>query len=476
MNLRKLASKAGAAVCAAVSACTVFSSLSAATLTAEAATFSYSSPRKVTDIIANANGTPSAVVNELKNMNQKEYIKSGSNYYAIYTQNLDSNFIMVYNPNDVQLDGALNTTNGKAWAQKYAKYLTTLSRMTGITPSYNVCVLDAVGSFSPNSIYDYRYFSQEHTIDLYTAIMSNKLTHCLLHETAHGYRNHPSGYNTGDTVFDSEEEVNVNIRAICALHWMKEDTTDAILYDYIGKWKQTSGVASQYHKKVQVRPMTNSAYSKFIPSGSKLRQRDPEYTYISEPQYIINKSIDDSQKERFWTRMGALLNYCAAKPIWYSNSSNYNDANNWLNTDKINANWKTISDSEWALLSATTVANIKNVKGDTTYTTAVAYAYNSYMNRVNTKMKYCYNGRTYTVKVTPRVKQWISENCPRTGDVFNISGSLIQAFNNMDILNVNFYGARIENKTTNYSSKDFYLTWFGKNAPGRVQAYTATQV
>lgn len=488
MHLSKIMKKVGATVCAALSACTVFSSLSAATLTADAASISYSAPRKVTDIINSPGSTPTAVVNLMKGMDAN-YKKAA--YSAIYTQNGSSNFVLVYKPQDLDLSNALKTSNAKAWTEKYAKYLTTLHRMTGVTVDYNVCVLNtddpSAGGGAAGQVNDYRYFGQGCSMEIYTAIMSNKLTHALLHETSHGYLEPKATYNYGHTVFNSEEEVYVNLRALCALHWMKEDKNDIVLTDYTGKWTRTSGVNSKYQKSMKVRPMKESAYNKYIPSGSKLRNLDPKYTYVSEPQFVIEKGIDEDgamtgankkYNNRYFTRLGTILGYVASKPIWNSYNYDYNNANNWLNTDTINSNWNTISDSEWAMLSATCLTNVSKVQGDTTYTTAIVYAYNTYMQKVNTRMSYRFNGTTYTVKVTPRVKQWISENFSRTGDVFNISGSLIQAYNMMDLLNVNFYGARVKNKTIDMQAKEFYRTWFSEGAPGsgRMYPYTATKV
>lgn len=487
MKLREFATRLRAAVCAAVSACTVLSSFSAMSLSASAApNYAYSnylSASQSVYSVKSSSSSPAGLKTALSRLSS-DFQSSSGQYYTIYTKNLTTNFAIVYRPTDVNLYNVLNTSGGLSWIHLYSDYLTTLRQITGLTVNYPVCVLDAgrtKDSFHSNKC---MYFNRDCSVDVCAAIMNNKLTHGMMHETAHAY-NPSVGYKTANQVFNSDEEVNVNLRVITALHCMGMqavgkgyETQDKLLYDYTSSFANRTDVNAKYRKDSNViRPLDNDKTYIYFPQNSRLREeKNRAFIVISEAQYISDK-INHESVYGYWRRMGNILSFLTDRPIWYSSSYD-NDANNWMNTDDLNRNFNSITESEWMKIAALCVADVTKIGGSARFAPGEVNAYKDYLKKCTFLITYNYNGTRYNVKVTPRVASWISKTCTDINGAYILSGVVIQTYNILDVLGQDLYALNI-NKTGTYyrTANEYYWRVFTNHTePSHLHAYTATQV
>lgn len=487
MKINQLLSKASAVLCAALSAGTLLGSLPS--LTAEAGTtpFGVSNRYTVQEILNDErqfakNRVYQAVTDAVAEGTEKTSTDY-SNFNVFYTTQLEStNFLVIYDPKDMDMYRAIQTSNGKKWANNYSKYLRSLSNITGISHDWNVCVFDTKFSGCSERRGDNAFFNKGASLGILSGVLYNKFTQSLLHETAHEFKN---GYNYSDMLGNADEEVNVNLRVMCALHWIGLDTSQSVLTDYNSNWGQTNGIdiKYQYTSSTCIKPSTNTTIQKYLPTGSTIKNLNPTFIRISEVQYLALNSLFDTSSYQFFTRLGILFNYCTEKPVWACASPyNFDDANNWLNTDTLKANWNTISSTEWQKLSQlciTDSASIKVNNASGTVYNSIANGYDAYVRSCKTTLSYKYRSTKYRVKVSSNVNRWISENCPCdvvNGErIYKVSGNFIQALNCMDRLGVDFYSEMVHNKANNTSVKNFYLNMLGVDK-GRLHAYTLTKV
>ena len=478
MKLRKIMTKTGAALCAAASACTMLGSFSALTLNAAALKVPFSSVKSVQTIL---NGTSAGEAAVRKALNGIKAQYKTADYSAIYTTTgVNSKFILVYDTKDMDVSAAVKSAKGQDWTVHYSTYLNKLQNLSGVSFDYFVCVLDTNKGVSAGyNAGASGYFNDGASLGILSGIMKDKFTHCLLHETAHGYK---TGYPK--SMFNSEEEVYVNVRVISALHLMGLDTSQCVLTDANAGWTTAySNVDKKYYKskanKNLFKPQEESDIWKLVKDNSNVKKLNPTFLTISEPQYLAYFGKGDTSSFQLLLRLGSIFGHCTNAPVWYAaNANKQDDPNNWLNTDKLNENWNTISNKEWNALYALCISNY-----DKASVAAAKKLFKNYTSAssLTETIKYKYNGKVKTVKVTKMVKQVLSET-GRTGDVFNCTGNQIQAFNMLDFMmkqtNQDLYAARIINNNPkiniNMPAKDYYRDFLGSNY-GKIHAFEAPQ-
>ena len=93
-------------------------------ITASAASEMFSERRTVTEILNGTSGSEAGIRSVLQSAsNLSQYTELG--YSAIYSRNLENNFIVLYNADHIDYRAALMTEDGQKWAKTYAKFLTT---------------------------------------------------------------------------------------------------------------------------------------------------------------------------------------------------------------------------------------------------------------------------------------------------------------------------------------------------------------
>ena len=464
MKLRKTISKTSIVLCAAVLAGAPLASnpeafhLSNIAITAEAAsTVSFSSPETINTILQRT--TPSeASLRTALNKVKKKY----KNFHAIYTTQSDSNcsnFILIYNNSDVRLDELLNTPQkkGSAWAIQYGKFLKTLERLSGVQFEYTACILDTtVEEFDNNPAYSAgtcTYYARTESLGLITGIMNNQFTHCLIHETSHGFT-----ISESKSLFNSDDEVYTNFRAICALHKMGLEKDKIMLANTTAYWKKTPDNIND--KLTGYKP--KSDIIKYLPSTSKIRQNldTTEYVTVSPVQMLAYFAIGGAENNYF-TRLSTIFSYCADKPIWYSYNTTSTNCNNWLNTAKINENWDSIAaNQKWSDLYAlciSKVGNVPDIDASGNFTAYICLMKDANRrNGTGTTITYEYNDKNYTVLITKKAKKILNQICTPTSDgVYHCSGNLIQGCNMLDFLSVSTTQT-ISTKVFSKTVKDYY--------------------
>ena len=389
----------------------------------------------------------------------EEYRELG--YQAFYTKGLESGFIFVYRDSEIRLREAVTSPEGLVWAANYEKYLSALSRMTGVCRKYLICVFNTdLPSNAPGVNHEnWFHISQEYAYAAAGGILNNRFTHTFLHETAHSF--HVNFYKM---MFNSEEEVFVNLRMICAMHWAGLDSESVMMTNATSKWTWADpAVDSKYHiQDADLIALQDPAYQDYYPEGSRLYDLwDMKTTFVpmSLPQNIAFAVCSETASDRYLSRLALILNTAADKPVFLSAKEDPSDRNNWLNTDAVAENWASVTEEEWEQLSVLCISDIKQVSLPS-HTENLVRMFYAYQSRCTEELRYfCLkeeNGKKvrneYTVSVTPTVKRWISESCDTEGDVFCISGNLIQACNVFDYLGVDIDSAEIRNPNLNTAS------------------------
>ena len=271
--------------------------------------------------------------------------------------------------------------------------------------------------------------------------MTNRFTHALLHETAHSF--HTNFYKM---LFNSEEEVFVNLRMLCALHWAGMDSGQMLLTNASSKWTWTDGsVAEQYmYQDRGMISLTDPAYQAYFPESSgvwDLWEMKSTFVPVSVRQNFALSAYTDSSAGRLFARSAAIVSAAADRPVSCSFSDDPSDSNNWLNTDAIDANWETVSEEEWKKLTVLCVSDADHVSLPDAVKDIVKM-YCSYLSKCTEELRYYFfvkaDGKNvrkeYTVRVTPAVRELISANCKAENGAFRVSGNLIQAFNMFDFM------------------------------------------
>ena len=224
------------------------------------------------------------------------------NYSAVYTKGLDSNFIIVYNENHVHLRDALATQNGKLWVLNYDKYLTTLSQMTGVQYDYTVCGINTNNNDDPSNKEmkaknpgarwnegernGFHISGGDSVAITICGILTNHFEHGFLHETAHLYAGDGANRNR---LFKSEEEIYVNLRKDCALHWAGLDAERMILVhtQYPNSWTRTNNdLPANCWLTDKLVSLSDPEYSQYIAEPNALSYYDKSFAPVSTRQYL----------------------------------------------------------------------------------------------------------------------------------------------------------------------------------------------
>lgn len=368
----------------------------------------------------------------------KQYEEKG--YSVIYSTNLETNFALFYNPAHVDIPGVLSTPNGQAWAHTYSRYLTALSQITGTNIDLLLTVIDTdiiyggCGvSYGPFTIITKRW-----AYEVVTAMLNNKISWTLMHETAHCYNDHENARS----FVNSEEDVYVNLRGLAAFHLMGIDTEKMIIEHAASRLIRTDCDLDDEYKESELFPLKDPQYQTLYPESSTLWSR-PEYdaessVSLSFLQSLLAEACNDAEEHLYYARLAAILDFVTKKPITSSYSDDPTDCNNWRNTGAINENWDTISEESWLKLYALCIV-YKDQTAIPGINDKVRALYQNYTAQMTETVRYTRDGETvYAVRVTPNVMKMMQKHCKKEDGIYQISGAEIQVMNLYDFMGKDF--------------------------------------
>ena len=426
----------------------------------------FTAPRTVTEFLkgtkSSEKGLRATFDRLFLDSDYKQYEEKG--YSVIYSTNLETNFALFYNPAHVDIPGVLSTPNGQAWAHTYSRYLTALSQITGTNIDLLLTVIDTdiiyggCGvSYGPFTIITKRW-----AYEAVTAMLNNKISWTLMHETAHCYNDHENARS----FVNSEEDVYVNLRGLAAFHLMGIDTEKMIIEHAAPRLIRTDCDLDDKYKDSELFPLKDPQYQAFYPEGSTLWSR-PEYdaessVSLSFLSSFLAEACADSGTDLFYVRLASILDLVTKKPIMSSCSDEPTDCNNWRNTDAINANWNTISEESWQKLYALCIV-YQDQTAIPGINDKVLALYQKYTGQMTETVRYSRGGETvYTVKVTPNVLKMMQKHCKKEDGIYQISGAEIQVMNLYDFMGKDFETTPVfhrdsEGGLTSADACSFYL-------------------
>ncbi len=429
----------------------------------------FSETRKLNEIYKGTSKAEAGVRNAVsyileENTSDLDYSPVFDTYSAFYTMNQDINIVIIYNSANVDMKAVFMTENGKKWIESYENYMKALSKLTGMPKEYITVVFntDIETENFGNGFGPWWTVAEAGTYDAVFAILNNHFTWAVLHETSHCFRdciNQEGKYVSEPqySMFRSGEEVFCNLRLLSAFHLLNWDTNQNILADYQGGWSRTdSSLDEKYRKKIQIN-QKDEKYADYFPEGSMYQTEEytklAPYTLASVHQFTASSICSDgSYPDLHFSRLANIFNTVTEKPIMFSYSHDPNDCNNWLNTDAVEKNWNTISKEEWLKLYALCIGSTKEETMKAVSDEA-RVLHQDYIAQCTKRIRYSMKGKEYLIQVTPTVQQWLNAYCPKDGSCFNVSGSLIQAFNIFD-----FMGADIGEFTVFYLDEENQAT------------------
>ena len=416
----------------------------------------FSESRKLTDILKDTSESEEPIRASLSTVSKATTLYEELGYSVFYTTNLESNFVIVYNSDHVDMKAVLMTPNGQKWAETYSKYLTTLSQLSGAQREYLVAVfnMDIPTGLPGSSHGQWFHVSHSSAFSTICGILNNCFTWVILHETSHCFSG--SGIGFDQTLFNSGEDVYTNFRMICAFHNMNIETTKNVLVNYTARWNRTDSTLDDQYKKLERYQLKDEQYAKYFPESSvwwtDTYAADQTLAAISVQQYLASTSCGDSTyPNQFFSRLATIFNTATEKSVSFSYKHDPEECNNWMNTGAIEENWATITEDEWLKLYALCIAMPETAGLPDVGEKSVAL-YQAYLGRFTEKIRYRFEDKNiYTVRVTPQVLEWLRTYCTRAEDgIYFVSGALIQVFNMLDFMN-----ADIEALNVLYRDKDF---------------------
>ena len=437
-------------------------------ITASAASDIFSESRTLKEFMKGTAESEAGVRAELLDFSElSDYEELG--YSVIYSKDLETNYIILYNGAHADFRAALMTENGQKWAKTYAKYLTTLYQLSGSNRDGLIVVFNTdVPSDYPGVAYGDRInINFGSAFETLGGIVNNTFTWCILHETSHCFSG--NGKGLANTMFNSEEDVYTNVRLTCAFHLMGLDTKQIVQSDYTSDWEAEEGEIEDKYRDLKYFWLKDKEYDKYFPEGSVWwTDRYEDFTktvLISVPQYLALASCIDGSEAHFFNRYANVFNTAAEDPVHFAYASDPKNRNNWMNTDVILDNWATITDEEWHRLYALNVAYPENAKlpeiGD-----EVLDLYYDYIDQCTETIRYSLKGDSpCAVKVTPKVQKWLKSYFRQTDGVYRYPGTVIQTLNMFDFMGTDIYKFTVfflddDDEPFTSRASDFYSSLF----------------
>ena len=388
---------------------------------------------------------------------------AGADYQALYSKNLKSNFMFIYNPDDVRLDALMTSPAGKEWAFLFSEYISALSGITGIRYPYIVCTFctdEALwgSSKAGRCNGNYTFYRPVISSEILFGITQYAFTEELLHEVSHAFL---SGRRY-HLIYNSEEEMFVTLRWLCALHCMGYETRRIFLTPWGKQWQDAEAVTWKPADAAEDEPQPDSdAAQMSFPDycaeesafGASVRAASGKFARITPLQFLAYVSGRDSSSCQLRARLAALLNLYTEKPISHTSDEDDSNADNWIRLDAILENWASIDTEEWQRLIALCICDPMQSDQTASVDCYVAYI-KSCTEPLHYKWIYGVTEKdtgeirkitcNYRVLVTPRVAAWLRDSYDqqkiegiRNEDCsveYLLTGNLIQAFNTLDFV------------------------------------------